>query len=73
MRNTTLGLSFLSGLFDLQVVDGLVNAVGAVCRAFSRVFRRLQTGWVSQHALTMVVGVLVLGAFCLYVWTRASP
>ncbi|MGH9380484.1 MAG: proton-conducting transporter membrane subunit, partial [Thermoanaerobaculia bacterium] len=73
VRNTTLGLSFLSSLFDLQAVDGLVNAVGAACRAFSRLFRRVQTGWVSQHALTMVAGVLVLGAFCLVLWARASP
>ncbi len=42
------------------MVDGLVNLVGYVLSQSSRVFRRLQTGLVSQYALVLAVGVVAL-------------
>jgi NADH-quinone oxidoreductase subunit L len=60
----TRAVSTLSGFFDKYVVDGLVNAVAAVLQLFSRGFRRLQTGVVSQYALVLALGVVAL--VCLY-------
>jgi NADH-quinone oxidoreductase subunit L len=64
-RNVTVALALLSGFFDKYVVDGLVNLVGVVASAWSRLFRRLQTGVVSQYALVLTIGMFVLLCFYL--------
>ena len=66
-RHLTVGISLLSGFFDKYVVDGLVNLNGWLMQAGSRFFRSLQTGVVSQSALVLAVGVLVLSVFYLLV------
>ncbi len=64
-RNLTVGSSLVSGFFDKYVVDGLVNLTGRIMRWGSRLFRALQTGVVSQYALVLAVGMLVLTCFYL--------
>jgi NADH-quinone oxidoreductase subunit L len=59
-RNLTVAFSLLSGFFDKYFVDGLVNLVGWVLQRLSRGFRRLQTGLVSNYALALAAGVLML-------------
>jgi NADH-quinone oxidoreductase subunit L len=59
-RHFTVVVALLSGFFDRYVVDGLVNLVGYALAQSSRVFRRVQTGLVSQYALVVAVGVLAL-------------
>jgi NADH-quinone oxidoreductase subunit L len=66
-RHVTVGVSLLSGFFDKYVVDGLVNLVGWLMRVGSRLFRGLQTGLVSQYALVVAVGMLVLTCFYLVI------
>jgi len=49
-------------VFDLKVVDGAVNGAGALVRGAGDRLRRVQTGYVRNYALGVVVGaVLVLG------------
>jgi NADH-quinone oxidoreductase subunit L len=69
-RNATVGSSLLSGFFDKYVVDGLVNLSAWFARMWSYFMRKLQTGFVSQYALVMAVGVFVL--VCFYVLARAG-
>ena len=59
-RHVTVGVALLSGFFDKYVVDGLVNLVAWVLNRFSRMLRKVQSGLVSQYALVVVVGVLML-------------
>ncbi len=59
-RHFTVALGLVSAFFDKYFVDGLVNLVGWLLSRFSAGFRRIQTGLVSQYALVMVAGVLVL-------------
>ncbi len=66
-RHVTVGVSLLSGFFDKYVVDGLVNLTGAVMSFASRFFRSLQTGLVSQYAMVLAVGMLILSVFYLFV------
>jgi NADH-quinone oxidoreductase subunit L len=61
-RNVTLISSMMSGFFDKYVVDGLVNLTAAVLDLFSRLFRRLQTGYVGSYALVLAVGMFALVA-----------
>jgi len=50
-------------MFDLRVIDGLVNLTGRSVRGLGRVAARLQTGYVQAYAVTFILGVvLILGA-----------
>jgi len=59
-RHVTVATSMLSGFFDKYVVDGLVNLLGWVLERFSRLLRMVQTGYVSQYAFVLAVGVLAM-------------
>src|SRR4029077_4431333 len=56
----TVASARLSGFFDKYFVDGLVNLIGWVLLRLSRGFRRLQTGLVSNYAMVLAAGVLML-------------
>jgi NADH-quinone oxidoreductase subunit L len=58
---------FLAQACDLQIIDGLVNGVARVMAMVGEVWRRGQTGYVRNYALTMVVGAVVI---LLYFMTR---
>ncbi len=57
---STVGSSFVSGIFDLRVVDGAVNLVARIYDVASRWFRRLQVGFAQGYAMVMVFGAAVL-------------
>jgi NADH-quinone oxidoreductase subunit L len=60
------GLSeILAGVIDLGIIDGLVNALGRAVLGWAAAFRRLQTGYVVNYALTMLVGAVLLVGFLL--------
>ena len=47
-------------VFDIKVVDGIVNAIAGTVRLFGSLFRYLQTGVVSSYALAYIIGVIVI-------------
>ena len=47
-------------VFDMKVVDGIVNAVGGIVRLFGSLFRYIQTGVASTYALALVIGVIIV-------------
>jgi NADH-quinone oxidoreductase subunit L len=54
-------------LFDVRVVDGVVNGTASLVAASSRQLRRLQSGDVQQYAFSFLVGaVLILGWLVLH-------
>jgi NADH-quinone oxidoreductase subunit L len=63
---TTLVGSWLSGLTDRTVVDGLVNLIGRMFEEGSFRFRRLQTGLVQNYALLMVFGIFAFVSIYLF-------
>jgi NADH-quinone oxidoreductase subunit L len=60
--------SFLANVFDLGVVDGLVNGVGAGVRRLAAWGRRIQTGFVRSYALGLFLGVVAI-----LVWVGTRP
>jgi NADH-quinone oxidoreductase subunit L len=54
---------FLWKGFDVNVVDGVVNGVGRVMQLFSAGLRYIQTGFVQNYAMGMVIGVVVIVGF----------
>jgi NADH-quinone oxidoreductase subunit L len=55
----------LAGVFDLGVVDGIVNGLGRAVAWASAELRRLQTGYVVNYALTMLAGAVIFVAYFL--------
>lgn len=47
-------------VFDMKVVDGLVNATAGTVKLFGSLFRYVQTGVVTNYALAFVIGVIVV-------------
>ena len=56
---------FLARVFDLRLIDGLVNALGRAVVACAARLRRLQTGYTVNYALTMLAGAVAIVAFLL--------
>jgi NADH-quinone oxidoreductase subunit L len=52
-------------VFDVKVIDGLVNGVASAVVAWALALRRLQTGFVMNYALGMLLGAVALVAFLL--------
>lgn len=62
-----LGLSwFLAKSFDLGLIDGIVNGIAALIGRWAQAMRRVQSGFVMNYALGMLIGaVLIVGYFIL--------
>jgi NADH-quinone oxidoreductase subunit L len=52
-------------IFDVKVIDGLVNGVASAVVAWALGLRRIQTGYVMNYALGMLLGAVALVAFLL--------
>jgi NADH-quinone oxidoreductase subunit L len=52
--------------FDVKLVDGAVNGVGAIVSAGASTLRRLQTGSVRAYAGSLFIGVIVVLGY--YLW-----
>jgi NADH-quinone oxidoreductase subunit L len=63
----TVGVSnWLWRVFDVGVVDGLVNGTAEAVAANSSLWRRLQTGNVQHYAVSMLLGAMaILGYYAL--------
>jgi len=55
-----------SNLVDKYVVDGAVNGVGYSARGGSRLFRKMQSGFVQNYALVMAGGIVLVAAVYLF-------
>jgi NADH-quinone oxidoreductase subunit L len=51
--------------FDLGVIDGIVNGVGRLVVAWAAGMRRIQTGFVMNYALGILIGAVAAVAFFL--------
>ena len=59
--------TFCYAFWDVVVIDGLVNGTGFVVRSVGSGLRRLQTGQVQAYALTLLIGAVILVAYCAVV------
>jgi NADH-quinone oxidoreductase subunit L len=58
---------WLAGPFDLGVVDAAGSGLGRLTRAAASRLQRLQTGYVRNYALALLVGLLLMfGIILLY-------
>jgi len=54
-------------VFDIKVVDGIVNGVAGTVRFFGFLLRYMQTGLVQNYALFLVIGVVLVLAMLVIV------
>jgi NADH-quinone oxidoreductase subunit L len=59
--------AFLTGPFDQDLIDGIVNGMGYLSRSFASALRVLQTGFVRSYALVVLFGVVAILTY-LVVW-----
>jgi NADH-quinone oxidoreductase subunit L len=52
-------------VFDLGIIDGIVNGVARLIAAWAQALRRVQTGFAMNYALGMLVGAVAVIAFLL--------
>ncbi|MEK6588643.1 MAG: NADH-quinone oxidoreductase subunit L [Chloroflexota bacterium] len=65
-RNFRRAAGWLALGFDLPVIDGAANGLGALTRSAAGRLQRLQTGYVRNYAISVFVGlVLIVGYFLL--------
>jgi NADH-quinone oxidoreductase subunit L len=57
--------TFAASRIDLGVIDGVVNGVGRAVVSGATVFRRLQSGYIVNYALTMLAGAVIIVGFLL--------
>ncbi len=60
------GSVLLWEIFDVLIVDGIVNGVGSVLLGTGQAIRRLQTGVVQNYAFSLLIGALILVAYMIF-------
>ncbi len=66
VRPFTRASEWMARIFDVAVIDGIVNGVAYRVRESSLVWRHLQTGNVQHYLFAFLTGTLVLLAYYLY-------
>jgi len=56
---------WLARVFDPVVIDGLVNGTATAVTAWARGLRRVQTGYVMNYALGILLGAVAVVAYLL--------
>jgi NADH-quinone oxidoreductase subunit L len=54
------------GFIDSKIIEGVVNGVPNLIGAFSRSFRKIQTGMLSNYALVMALGALFIVGYYIF-------
>jgi NADH-quinone oxidoreductase subunit L len=65
------GWAWVSGLFDLYVVDGAVNLVADITQFVGRRVRNIQSGAITAYLYVIIIGV-VGGVLLYWSWAAAS-
>ncbi len=59
-RGFNVSARFLAGAFDLGFIDGIANGLATITVRFAGSLRKVQTGYVRNYALTVLLGVVVI-------------
>jgi NADH-quinone oxidoreductase subunit L len=54
---------FLANPLDLGIIDGAVNGLARLIRWCSDQLRQVQTGYVRNYALSVLLGVVIIVAY----------
>lgn len=57
--------TFLWKIIDVKVVDGVPNGAVAICKSLSHRVSRLQSGYIYNYSLWMIIGLIVMTIFVI--------
>jgi NADH-quinone oxidoreductase subunit L len=57
------GAKFLANPIDLGIIDGAVNALARLIERLATQLRQIQTGYVRNYALSVLLGVVIIVAY----------
>ncbi len=57
--------SFLWKIIDMKLVDGMPNGIAFLCRKSAAQVSKLQTGYIYNYALSIVLGIIILTFFLI--------
>jgi NADH-quinone oxidoreductase subunit L len=57
------GAKFLANPIDLGIIDGVVNGLARLVERISAQLRQIQTGYVRNYALSVLLGVVIIVAY----------
>jgi NADH-quinone oxidoreductase subunit L len=60
------GSHWLATAFDLRVIDAIANGLGAVTQGAAVRLRNLQTGYIRNYALAVLVGGLLVLSYFIF-------
>jgi NADH-quinone oxidoreductase subunit L len=60
-----LSENFFWKIFDVKIIDGLVNGSAKFLGGIASVLRRWQTGIVQNYAVTVVLGLIIILGYLL--------
>ena len=60
------GVTYQLLLFDIKVIDGIVNTIGGTVRLTGSLLRYIQTGIATSYALYMILGVILVLTMLLF-------
>ena len=66
IRKVVIGVSNAFQVFDLRVIDGIVNGVGRTLAAVGSALREAQTGRVQNYGLAFFGGVIIVVVFTVF-------
>ncbi len=69
----TVNTSWLSGLFDLRIVDGLVNLTADAWYGAGSWLRRFQTGYIRSYVLFLVLAAIAIWVILSFLFGTVSP
>ncbi|MCX7737212.1 MAG: NADH-quinone oxidoreductase subunit L [Candidatus Kapabacteria bacterium] len=58
--------SFFWQVFDIKIIDGIVNGLGALTKDIGNYVRKIQTGIAQNYALLMMAGIIVIIAVIIF-------
>ncbi len=60
-----MGESFWK-IFDVKIIDGIVNGTAQLFGWLGSIIRRLQTGLIGNYALMMALGIFVIVGYMVW-------
>jgi NADH-quinone oxidoreductase subunit L len=73
MDKLIIAVAFFLGMFDREVIDGIVNGVGRGTTLAGDWLRGLQTGRIPSYALAVAGGLLIIACWAIFFADRLGP
>jgi NADH-quinone oxidoreductase subunit L len=57
---------FLWKMIDVQIIDGIANGIASLTKGMGELFRRTETGYLRNYALSLIFGAILILAYFVF-------